>query len=291
MRVPFVRLFLSALIAAWAASPAFGQTTLSSGNATFDLNASPTGENDGFAYSNASFRPEGGTTTNHLYAQWLFYRVDGDTRERPFGNYAKTPTGSGSVSMSGSSSGNTMTYSITESAASGTRFTATWTLQLQDGTVPGEATVLHSVSVTNPTASSLTLSLFHFLDFDLNGNTSNSATGDINEMTITDGGMYGSYKPLTAASRYQASTGSPTLDVGLLDESVTSLSNGGLPVSENDWTGAYQWDLMLAAGESRTIQFEMGVSSVPEPGTVLALAAAGLGLVGLARRARLAPRG
>ena len=140
----------------------------------------------------------------------MFYRVDGDTRERPFGNYTKTD--GGTVAMSGSPSGNTMTYSITESAASGTRFTATWTLQLQDGTVPGEATVLHSVTVTNPTASPLTLSLYHFLDFDLAESTSDSATGGMNEMKVADGGLYGTYKPLTTASRFQASAG--TLHAG-----------------------------------------------------------------------------
>src|SRR5687768_1599184 len=95
MRVPFVRLSLAALAAAWLASPAYGQTTLTSGNATFTLKAPPTGESSA-TYSDVALRPDGGT--NHLWSQWLFYRVAGDTRERPFGNYTKT--GGGSVSMS-----------------------------------------------------------------------------------------------------------------------------------------------------------------------------------------------
>ncbi|HET6572174.1 MAG TPA: PEP-CTERM sorting domain-containing protein [Fimbriiglobus sp.] len=61
-------------------------------------------------------------------------------------------------------------------------------------------------------------------------------------------------------------------------------------MANNDWTGAYQWDLVIAPGGSATIQFEMGVSPVPEPGSVLALAAVGLGLV-CGRRDRLTPRG
>ncbi|HET6572175.1 MAG TPA: hypothetical protein VFG68_01115 [Fimbriiglobus sp.] len=190
MRVPFVRLALAALATAWLASPARGQTTLTSGNATFTLNAVPTNENSA-TYSNVTFRPEGGTTTNHLYSQWLFYRVAGDTRERPLGTYTRSD--GGTVSLSGSASADTMTYAIAESAASVTRFTGNWTLQLQDGTVPGAATVLHTVTITNPLSatSDLTLSLYHYLDFDLTGNFSNSASGDLSGMTITGGGRPG----------------------------------------------------------------------------------------------------
>lgn len=291
MRAPFVRLCLAALAAAWTAPPARGQTTLTSGNATFTLKAPPTGESSP-AYSDVAFRPDGGT--NHLWSQWLFYRVAGDTRERPFGNYTKS--GGGSVAMTGNQSpANTMTYGLTETGASGTRFTGTWTIQLQDGAAPGAATVLHSVTITNPAtaASDLTISLFHFLDFDLNGSgTGQSATGGLNGMTITDGVVRGTYSPspTTPATAYLVGSGG-TIDPGFLNGSLTDLNNSGLPFGPGDWSGAYQWkDLVIAPGGSFTIQFEMGVSPVPEPGSVFALAAAGLGLVGL-RRARLAPRG
>ena len=112
MRVPFVRLFLSALAAAWVASPAHGQTTLTSGNATFTLNDPPDGESSN-TYSGVEFRPEGGAAANHLYTQWLFYRAAGDTQVQPSRNSSKT--GGGSVAMRGSPSGSTMTYSVTES--------------------------------------------------------------------------------------------------------------------------------------------------------------------------------
>lgn len=289
MRVPFVRLFLSALIAAWAASPAFGQTTLSSGNATFTLNGIPTAENA--ATYEADFLPDGGT--DHLWSQWMFYRVGSESRTRPLGNYDKGGNpANGGVTLSGAPSGNTITYNFTETAAGGaTRFTGTWTITLQDGVAAGTADVLHSLTVTNPTATDLTLSLIHFLDYDMGGSASNhNVTGGIAGMTVTSPLASGTYTPTTSASQFQAAeTG--TIDVAFLNGTAASLDGTGLPFAGSDWTGAYQWDLMLAAGESRTIQFEMGVSSVPEPGTVLALAAAGLGLVGLARRARLAPRG
>lgn len=197
------------------------------------------------------------------------------------------------MALTGSLSGNTMTYSLTEKTADATtRFTATWTVVLRHGASPGQATVSHSVTITNPTASPLTLSLFHYLDYDLDDNSAgHSATGGLAGMTITNGVTKGTYTPVTGASAFQASAGFPPLDVSLLDDQVTNLNGSGLPMSNDDWTGAYQWDLTIPAGGSATIDFDMAVTPAPEPGAVLALAAAGLGLLGKARRARLTPRG
>ena len=296
MRHPYIRPFVSAcvLAAAWtAATPAaHAQTTLTSGNATFTLTETPTAENS-VSYR-ADFKPEGGATVDHLFSQWMFYRVGADTRTRPFGTYTKS--GGGDVTLSGSASGTTMTYTFTDKDSGGvTRFIATWTLTLQDGPTAGTATVLHSLQVDNPTASPLTLSLIHFLDYDLaDSPTGHSATGGPTGMTITNGLATGTSTPVTAVSHFQAAeTG--TIDTGFVNGETTGLNDTGLPFPSSggagDWTGAYQWDLTIPAGGSATIQFEMGVSPVPEPTAVLALAAVGLGLLGKARRARLTPRG
>jgi hypothetical protein len=298
MRLPYVRLVLSALVAAWAASPARGQLhgTLTSGNATFTLIETPGGDsisNGGPQYT-SSFQTDS-SSANQLYGQWLYYRVDGDGRERPLGDYIKT--GGGQLSLTGVLAGSTMTYSFTERDPSGaTRFTATWTITLQDGAAPGTATVLHSVTVTNPETATapLNLSLFHYLDYELGGlGNLNTATGDLNGMTITDGSVQGTYTPITQATAFEAAAlfSAPAIDTKLLDGAATDLNGGGLPItSGDDWTGAYQWNRSLAPGESTTIQFEMAVSPVPEPGPVFALVACGLGLVGLVRRHRLTGR-
>ena len=204
MRVPFVRLFLSALAAAWVASPAHGQTTLTSGNATFTLNDPPDGENfhriferhvppRGRDHRQPPVRPVDVLPGRRRHPGAAVRELQ--QLRRRLRSHDRQPDRE-----------DTMTYSVTESGASGTRFTATWALQLQDGAVPGEATVLHSVTITNPTASPLTLSLFHYLDFDLNDGTGgHSATGDASEMTITDGSIYGTYSPTTPVSRIPGS--------------------------------------------------------------------------------------
>jgi hypothetical protein len=271
-------------------SPACGQLTgtLTDGAATFTFNETPTAENS--STYKADFQPQGAGTADHVYSQWLFYRVAGDTRERPFGNYTRSD--GGTVELTGNLSGNTMTYSLTEKAADATtRFTATWTVVLRHGASPDQATVSHSVTITNPTASPLTFSLIHYLDYDLNDDSLNhTATGGLSGMTITNGVTQATYTPVTAASHYQVADGG-TLDAALLNGTTATLNDTGLPFGPGDWSGAYQWDLTIPAGGSATIEFDMGVSPVPEPTAVLALSAVGLGLLGKARRARLTPRG
>jgi hypothetical protein len=289
MRLPLVRPVVWVLAFAWVAapSPARGQLTgtLTDGAATFTFNETPTAENSG-TYT-ADFRPQGATSANDIYSQWLFYEVAGDNRIRPFGNYTRSD--GGTVAITGAMSGNTMTYSLTEkTAAATTRFTGTWALQLTHGTSTGKATVSHTVTITNPTASPLTISLFHYLDYDLNGDPSNhTATGGLAGMTITNGLTKATYTPGTAASHYQVATGG-TLDAGFLNGTVTSLNDTGLPFGPDDWSGAYQWNLTIPAGQSATVTFAMDVSPAPEPGTVLGLAAAGL--AGWAARRRLKAR-
>ncbi|HVK18591.1 MAG TPA: hypothetical protein VM533_16780 [Fimbriiglobus sp.] len=288
MRLPFVRLALSALAVTWIASPARGQLT--SGNATFTQLAYPGQESEPLYFS--EFRPEGASTTNHLSAQWLFYRVAGDTKERAFGGYTKSDGGQLTLTNTVAPSGDAMTYAFTEQASGGaTRFTADWTIQLSDGQAAGEATLSHSVTITNPTAAPLTISLFHFLDYDLTGEfDGHSATADLSGMTITRGSATGTYTPLTAATHYQ-SDAYGTIDTTLNDGGISILSDGDSTFTNGDWIGAYQWDLVIQPGQSFTVEFEMGVSPVPEPGLVLTLAACGLGLAGLARRARPVARG
>ncbi len=285
MHSPLVHFVLSALVAAGMASSALGQLTgtLTSGGATFTLSETPT-DITSPSYT-ADFQPQGGTTADHLYAQWMFFRVSGDARELPFGNYGPAG-GPDSGALTGTLSGDTMTYHFTRLDGTGAaQFTADWSLKLQAGATPGTATVTHTVTITNTTASPLTLSMFHYLDYDLADDPSgHSATGGLSGMTITKDSFAATYKPVTGPSlasptAYQVAPGGlNSLDSLLLDSNVTNLNNTGLPFTDGDWTGAYQWDLTLAPGESRTIQFEMGVTPVPEPG--FALAVAGFGLVG-----------
>lgn len=271
---PVLGLFAIACLTANASAQLTG--TISNGNATFTQVSTP--NSLGSTAFRAEFRPEGGTTANSLYDQWMYYRVAGDTRETPFGNY--NPSGSRNIQMTGNFSGSTATYNLTDLNNTTTRFTATWTMNLVDNPTPNNTTLNHSVTINNPGATALTISLFHYVDLDLADAFDNqSATGGINGMYSTDGTLVGSLIPVTPATAFQASP-YQNLRTLLSNTSVTNLNNSGLPFSPGDVTFAYQWDVTIPAGGSTVISSQMGISPVPEPGLMLAGC---IGLVGLGR--------
>ena len=73
----------------------------------------------------------------------------------------------------------------------------------------------------------------------------------------------------------------------LEDAGVTNLNDGaGLPFGPGDSTFAFQYDRVISANGSTTI--DMGFVAVPEPGSG-SLTALGLLILGLARRPRFSP--
>jgi hypothetical protein len=221
---------------------------------------------------------------DHMYAQWMFYRVNGiggDTRERPFGNYT---SGTVTTGLTGAFSGNTATYNLTDSALLGTRFTATWTRTLLDGPSAGAATLTSSLVVRNPNLTPLSISLFHYVDFDLNGTPGgDSATGGAPGLIQTDGAVRLTYLPGTLPSAYQGAT-YPGIQDLLTDSAVNNLNNTGLPFANGDFSMAYQWNLTIPGNSSVTLTSVTAITPVPEPAAVVAVAAVGLGLAGLVRR-------
>lgn len=253
---------------------AFGQAgtgfTISDGDVFFTQANSPTSGTVA-AVSGANFRVAGAASTDHLFENWWWYRVQGDTREFAFNN------ASGTVAA-----GNTAT---TDWALSGTAggaaysFTANLRYVVTDtGTNLGE--VMQTMVITNTSTSSpLVLNLFNYADFDVGGTAgTDSATGGVGGMTITDGPWTAEFQGI-GASAYQV-TSFATLRGLLSNAVVDNLSNTGLPFGPGDFTGGFQWVLQIAPGGSATIGERLAI--VPAPAS-LALLGLG-GLVAVRRR-------
>lgn len=266
-------------MALWAQSGG----SIADGKATYVQGAGPTsvGATGGGL---SDFRPDGGTTPDLLFQNWWWYRVQGDPRERPFGNYLD---GSRNITGSSSFGGNSFTMNWTATEAGDPLFTAQWTATLFGHPDPGIATLVYSFQVTNTSTSPMTFNLFNYLDLDIPTNSgTNTATGDATSMTIV-GITHSASWNNGGADNYQV-TGFPTVRTLLANGSVDDMNNTGLPFGPGDWTGAVQWVRELAPGESFTIGGS--IAAVPEPTTI---ALAGLGLAGTlmtVRRARMARR-
>lgn len=272
MKSIMVRLGLLTLLACPVIS--FAQTggSQTDGNANFFRGTAPTTETS--TAPTVDFRPEGGATTDHMFGGWWYYRVSGDTRERPFGVYTNS-TG-GFITGSSSYVGNTATYNWTESDPLGsTRFTAQYVSVLTDDANPGTATLSQTFSITNPGNTQLIIALFNYADFDIGATAGgDSATGDINSITIVDGANSAVFSAVNA-SAFQVSAFATVRGL-LLDANVNDLNNTGLPFGPGDFTGAFQWNLTIDPGATVFVESTWAINpvAVPEPATLACVGAA-----------------
>lgn len=268
------------LLPLFALAASLGFTaTLTNGLAVYSTGTPPVSQNS--TSPSVNFSPSG--TTDHLFGNWWYYRVAGDTRESPFGTY--TNAAGGTVSTLESSSGNTSTYTIQERDSSAAlRFTAALAYTLAVGPGGSWADVRMSFFITNPTLNPLTISLFNYVDADVAGTPGGDSAflSSPNSITISDAGTT-LYHTARSPSAYQAGSFSSIRD-NLLDNSVTNLNNTGLSYGPGDYTGAWQWDLVIAAGQTASIYSSIGTQAVPEPAS-FALGSLGIALLAALRKA------
>jgi hypothetical protein len=264
---------------------------LNNGIGTFQNGALPTSI-IGAGSSGANFRPGGLTSTpDHSFASWWWFRGPGDTREFTFGNGS-----SGSLTVSGvtvgtndgSSSIGGYDFTVTNAAYS---FLSNqrWEIFNPSNTAGTNVQVVATNTITNTGNSTETFSMFFYQDFDIGGTAGGDSAVLLNPnyMRITDGttGDFVDWLGI-GANAYQV-TAFATLRGSLADAGITNLNNTGLPFGPGDFTGGFQWDITLGAGQSIVLAsaFTLNGEAIPEPTSFAALAMGALGL--FARRRRI----
>jgi hypothetical protein len=145
---------------------------------------------------------------------------------------------------------------------------------------------IQNLSTTQP----LDFHFFQYVDFDLGGTA--------NDDTVSVGGIPGNTVRQSDAllqlsetvvtpppSRYAVTGTAASLKSQLTDGSPTSLSGAGGPIT-GDAAWAFQWDFVLAPGDSYLISKDKNLRPVPEPATVWTAFAAACALLLAARRIR-----
>lgn len=194
---------------------------------------------------------------------------------------------SSAIAQVGDSGVSQLTLSAIGAAALGLNagdITVDYTFTLIDDTGPQDEDRLGwDIGLTNTTAAAIGVSLYTYVDLDLAGTFGNdSAITDTSRMFVQDGAVATSYfvwdvVAQAGADHFQVG-GYPTVRDAL--EAMTSaqnLSDGGANFASADFSGAFQFDRILAAGATDTIT--MNTKAIPEPQPALLT---GLGLVGLA---------
>ncbi len=229
--------------------------------------------------SGADFRNTTSTGTDQLFQMWWWYRGAGDTREFAFANQAVAggPTGAGTLvgNTTNTLSVGGYDFSVTNGTANYS-FRSIQRYEIFDGGTGPQVVVTNEI--TNTGSGVADLSLFLYGDFDVNataGTDTWSYSG--NQFTITDGPSTVNWAGY-GTSAYQATTFS-TLRTNLSNTAINNFDNT-IGAGAGDYTGGFQWNLVLQPGQSATLVSGIGVNApaIPAPGALALLALGGLAI-------------
>lgn len=219
---------------------------------------------------------------DQLTRQWFWFRVAGDTAEQSLDTLP-------------------IVYEATENANADPaperlfaiygdprqRFEISVDLLLAGGGIGSpNSSLVEAIRIYNHQDTTLSLTFFQYVDFDLGGTAANDLGQLVNVNTVlqSDGPKTVSESVVTPrASRYQVDL-YPTILSGLNDASLTNLTNSAGPVT-GDVSWSFQWNINIPPDGAYLIS-KIKTLSVPEPAP-WALAAVGLlGVLLAARRPR-----
>lgn len=213
----------------------------------------------------------GAQNPDHAFANWWYFREAGATRESAFN--------------SGQGAGATSAFS--GNVGSMTQFYPNFRADIQwevFSTGAGQGFMRSTMTITNTTNAPLDISLFNYADLDLNGSFGNDRAVQTspNSMQVFDGGQYVADFSAIGSDAFQVGV-YPSVFNALTDTGVTNLNNTVLPfggATGADFTGAFQWNVSIDAGFSRSVVST--ISLIPTPGAAAVLGLGGL--VGMRRR-------
>ena len=238
-----------ASIIAMACGNLYAQGTITSGGASYVLTASHFDTSP-----EANFTGVG--TGDQVFESGWWFRIEGDTAETVFPapttqNYAGNTATIQWGNLAGRNLAVTKVHTLTSGAA-------------------GQGETVTSLDVTNNGAAAITLHLFHFVDFDVNGSagTDNAVLVSANNhIRINDATAGQCEYRAPAAIAYLVLPFAAATDVAaqLSNTTVTNFANTGLPFGPGDITSGFQFTLQLDAGATGTVRVHQACNTAATP--------------------------
>lgn len=235
--------------------PVFGAIVVQDGPARYSLHT----EDDftGGAFKPASFEPEGALGSDHAFESFWAYNAEGLSQNSFFTFGAASVTGD---------------TAIIPISGFNQFLTGTITVTIAHGPRTGEAIVTQTLSITNSgTTASNDWRLFYYSDFDVDGvaSANSAAFTDADTIRVQRAGSPTvlDFEALDPFSKYQVGEYSTLRDT-MMGFPADTLDDTGLPFAPANFTGAFEWDFNLAAGQTVTRSILASVI-VPEPGSLI----------------------
>jgi len=209
-----------------------------------------------FEYDGSDFNPglanyEVDNGTDHMFQQWWYYRVMGDTSETVF-PLPDTESYVGNVAT------------LVWNDVNGLGFSAREVTTVSD-TGDNSASLRHDLTIVNNNAGPLMVTVFNYTDLDVDASAGDDSASDLTQTNL--GVME------TSVANYRG-LGSDAFKVTefldlrteLDDDLITMLDDSGTPFGPADFTGAFEWRvLMIPAGASATWSAVHNVNDASSP--------------------------
>ncbi len=241
--------------------------TITSGDASFAVGVGSFSGVFDATLGDATLKADGASSPDLAYKYCWYYRTQGNTTNRVFSSL-DTPV----QTYVGDTA--TATYTNAGPGLAGAtfsdRFNAVITTRLVDGAAPGQVRVEATCEFTSSPGNlaTRTWQVFSLVDLDLPGGTPNASADDsiaidTNAFQVTQteasSANFAYILPLTTPTRFQIGSGSSLRS--LLTSIAGNLNNATSPISGQDVAAAFQWEVTLAPGESRTLQLNFAVNT------------------------------
>ncbi|MBL4808559.1 MAG: PEP-CTERM sorting domain-containing protein [Phycisphaerales bacterium] len=217
---------------------------------------------------------------SQLFTQEFYFRRASDTREYRVDTNNLTLDG---IFMSDTNPfSDTSNDAIAQLYSDGNGLQIETIFTIRGGTAGSSAAdIAETIIIRNNSASTMNISFFQFVDFDLGGDALDD-NGQIvggNTAMQNDNDTFISETVATPAPSFFQMGNAATMANMFNDGLIDNLNNN--PSDSGDVAWAFQWDITLAAGQQYIITKDKSI--VPAPGSIMLLGAAGL-IAGRRRR-------
>lgn len=226
--------------------------TITDGNATFGYTSYPTTTTSAGGFAN--FAAAG---TDHCYQSWWYYAVTGDAT----GSALNTSGGQMTITTAADGRSTSLDWANVD----GRNFAANLDVCVYS-TGAATGVCAQSLTLTNNTSSPLTLTVFKYVDYDVNGSAGDSSVQEpsfpAGNHVVSDGTTMNQAWVLGKAFSAAQAGAFASIRAAILG-TQPFVPNGNIVFGPGDYSGVLSWTATIAPSTSQTFEAMLSIGAVP----------------------------